>query len=130
MGAHDVHLTHIGLHAGRGDIDIELFEDVTVSANGTLLNEKNANRASSVTPDMLIYRDPTVTADGTLLFTEWMTPTSTGRGSSAEGLGSDALQTEWVLLHDHDYEIKMTNNSGATIDYQYEISWYEIGYDD
>jgi len=125
------HIVKLGFSLGRGDVDILAFEDTTVSANGAELTEVyNTARTSVNTPTMILYSGPTVTGDGTKIHTSWVPPTATGTGLSAAGaLVGDTAGEEWELKPNSNYMIRITNNSGSTIAYQYELLWYEVAYE-
>jgi len=122
------HVQTMLLNFGKGDIDFLAFEGPTVTDPGTALTAQNPNRASSNTPDLLLYATPTTSADGTQIFTLWTPPTATGVGQSANGVRGIGQGSEWVLAPSTDYLVRLTNNSGATIDWSYEFAWYEVGY--
>ena len=48
-------------------------------------------------------------------------------GHRIAGIGQGS---EWILKPETPWLIRLTNNSGATIDWSYEFSWYEISYDE
>jgi len=123
------HIQTMVLNFGRGDIDFVAFENPTVSAVGTPITAMNVNRGSDNTPDLELYAEPTVTDDGTNIFTLWAPPTGTGTGQSANGIAGVGQAGEWLLKPSNTYLIRLTNNSGATIDWSYEFSWYEPGDD-
>lgn len=123
------HIQSMVLNFGRGDIDFVAYEGATTSDDGTLIPEQNVNRISSNTPDILLYAEPTVTDQGTQLFTLWAPPTGTGTGQSANGVSGIGQASEWILNQSTKYLIVLTNNSGSTINWSYEFSWYEIGED-
>jgi len=124
------HIQVMRLNFGRGDIDFEAFEGATTSADGAALTLQNVNRNSSNTPNIVLTAEPTVTDDGTSIFTLWVPPTSAGVGNSANGVEGIGQGSEWVLKPSTKYLIRLTNNSGSTIDWSYEFAWYEIGYED
>lgn len=102
-------------------ITIEFFEDTTVTANGTGLDEINHNRTSANVAELATFEDPTVTADGTLLFTF---RSGSATGSAVIG-GRVQREDEYVLKQNANYQIKITaisNNTNITTD----ISWYEV----
>ena len=124
------HFQRMRIFAGRGDMDINVYEGATTSADGGAVASQNTNRNSSNTPSLVLTSAPTVTDAGTLVHTSWLPPTSAGQGQSgATGLSGETNGEEWVLQPSTKYLIRITNNSGATIDYAYEMLWYEIGYD-
>jgi len=124
----NIHWQHLHLSLGRGDIDIEMFEGPTSSADGASLASSmiQPNRQSSNTPTALLFYGPTITDDGTLLHTTWFPPTASGVGQSASGLVGVTPGEEWVLAAGTDYLVRLTNNSGATITYGFEALWSEL----
>jgi len=128
VGDEEAHLDDIVIGAGRGDIDILMYEGTTVSANGSALTPFNQNRESANTPNSAVYTGPTVTGVGTLIHTAWLPPTGTGTGLSANGVAGPSNGEEWMLAPNTNYLIRITNNSGATIAYRYEFRWYELDY--
>jgi hypothetical protein len=122
------HVQTMILTFGRGDIDFVAYEDTTVSANGSALTLQNVNRTSSNTPSLALYASPTVTDPGTQIFELWVPPTTTGTGQSANGIAGIGQGSEWILNDDRNYLVRITNNSGVSVDWSYEFSWYEIDY--
>ena len=122
------HIQSMRLNFGRGDIDFVIYEGPTVSANGSELTYQNVNRNSSNTPDLNLYSGPTTSADGTLIYTLWIPPTGTGTGQSGNGISDSGQGNEWVLAPSTQYLARITNNSGATIDWSYEFTWYELDF--
>jgi len=123
------HFQRFRITAGRGDIDVQVYEGTTTSADGTPITTQNTNRNSTNTPSTVLTSAPTITDDGTLVHTSWMPPTGTGTGQSANGLVGETNGEEWILKPATKYLVRITNNSGATIDYAYEMLWYEVSYD-
>lgn len=114
----------------RGDWDIDTFEDVVVSAEGTLItNVYNTNRNSSNTPGLMIFNTPTVTGDGTQLHKLWAVPTGTGQGNTI-GLSDVKNGEEWILKPSTIYMVRLTNNSGGNATMSYEFLWYELDYEE
>jgi len=122
------HVQVMKLNFGRGDIDLVAYEGTTTSNDGTGLTVQNVNRNSSNTPATALYSSPTVTDPGTQIFTLWIPPTSTGTGLSANGIEGVGQGSEWLLAPETKYLIRLTNNSGSTIDWSHEFSWYEVDY--
>ena len=67
----EIHLKDISVNvlknAAAGNTQFQLFEGITVSANGTALTVFNNNRRSSMAADFVSYHSPTVTGTGTQL---------------------------------------------------------------
>lgn len=122
------HLNRVLLSFGGGDIDILYYEAPTTSAPGTEITEKrNTNRNSSNTASLELYSGPTVTDVGERLGTIWVPPTAGGIGAQA-GVADVSPNEEWVLKTGTDYLLRITNNSGGTINWRYEFLWYELSY--
>lgn len=119
------HLHKVRIIAGEGDIDIGLYEDLTVSADGTALTAFNLNRASATTADMDVYYTPTVSGVGTKVRGGWLPPTASGTGNSDAGAVDDS-DFEAVLDASTKYLVRATNNSGSTIDMVIHLMWYEL----
>jgi len=123
------HIQTMLLNFGKGDVDFVAYEGATITVDGTPLPVFNANRNSTKTPLLELFAAPTVGANGTEIFRLWTPPTATGVGQSANGIAGVGQGSEWILKPSTDYLVIMTNNSGATIDFSYEFSWYELAYD-
>ncbi len=119
------HFNAVRMHYGGGNVDLLVYENPTVTVPGSVLSSFNVNRNSSNTPDTVITSAPTTSAVGTLLATHWAPPTAAGVGLSADGV-SITQGEEWVLAQNEDYLVRITNNSGASIDFAYEFVWYEV----
>jgi len=124
------HIQVMDLSFGSGDIDFVAREGVTTSNDGSVLPSTNVNRNSSNVAGIVLSAEPTITVPGTDIFTLWAPPTATGTGQSASGLSGVGQASEWVLAPSTKYSITLTNNSGGTIAWSYEFSWYEISYED
>jgi len=122
------HFQRLQLTTGRGDIDLRVYEGTTTSADGAAVGTLNVNRNSTNTAGTVLTTGPTITGDGTLIHTQWTPPTATGVGQSPAGIIGETNGEEWILKPSTKYLIRVTNNSGATISYRYELLWYEIGY--
>ena len=127
-GTKPVHLNRWRVESGGGDIDIDIYEGATVSANGTALSVHCTNRLALNTALTTLYDGPTVTDDGTLIHSQWVPPTSSGIGQSADGAQAEAGE-EWILAPNTNYLIRVTNNSGDTISIWEEYLFYEVGYE-
>lgn len=120
------HIHQLDLAAGRGDVRIEIFEGPTTSSDGTPVSAPNQNRNSTNTPGLNVFHTPTVSADGTKFWDHWLHPTASGSGGRQEGLVLSPMGTELVLKPETNYLIKITNNSGATIDLMLRGLFYEL----
>lgn len=100
---------------------LDVFEDATISNNGTELTIINNNRRSSTTSLSSVYEDPTVTTEGTLIFKE-------RKGTSALGdveIGEFVRDDEEFVLHpDLIYLFKFTPLADNTT-ITFELNWYD-----
>ena len=114
------HLQDITLEASDAPVVLEMYEDTVTSADGTALPVFNKNRNSSNTPDTVVSVAPTITGVGTQIKRAAITSPA---GSSI--VFSQTKSGEWVLKPDTKYLVRVTNNSGAVIDFNITIGFYE-----
>lgn len=98
---------------------VRLFENPTVTDNGTSLDIINHNRRSSTTSGCSVYENTTVSSDGTLLFIERIGTAITG-GSLTMRRDED----EYILKPGFDYLIRITplaDNTTMSI----SLDWYD-----
>lgn len=100
---------------------IRFYENPTISADGTGLTPRNANRFKSDGDTNIIYRSPTVSANGTLLSIRHIGGTGPGHTRAA---GADALGlTEWILNPSNTYLFRCTADGGTT-NFGVHFFWY------
>lgn len=116
-----VHLRHVTSTTG-GPILIDMYEETTVSANGSAGNWRNANRNFPDTPNMEIYSGPTITSDGTLIFQQMVPGTG---GFFGGGATLEIGIIEIVLKPNTNYLLRFTNNSTGTETVNNTCFWYE-----
>jgi len=116
-----MHWRHFRIVTTEAPIDIVLYENPTVTANGTSLTIQNRNRLSTHTAGATVYGGSTVTADGTAIFTDMIPTSAKDSGGDVEG-----LPVEWIINGGNTYALKITNNSGGNIDIIYQFFWYEL----
>ncbi len=127
----DIHLQPVTMSFGAGDIDIEFFEGVTTSSDGALVNNTfNVDRNSTQVAAAELRAGAVVTDDGIEPFHIWIPPTATGVGQSTGGITGSTGGIEWILKKGSKNLMRVTNNSGETIDWNYQINWYEVHYHD
>ena len=105
-----------------GDCHFRLFENPTVSANGTEITPVNRNRYSPNTATTDLYKDPTVTGDGTLI-SELISPGGTILVSTG---GDSSMFEEFILHKDRTYLARITNISGISQPISMELEFYEL----
>lgn len=102
-------------------IDILLYEDTVVSANGTALNVYNCNRNSATASGVNLYNTPTITTLGTLIKTSVIV---TGGNKTGGTLALDP-NFEMILKPSANYLLRATNNSGGATTAEITVVWYE-----
>ncbi len=113
---------HIVFHRDiEGDADVELFEDTTVSADGTALTPRNLNRNSTNISTVSFFHTPTVTSPGTQLFIEW-----NAAGSGGQAAGSEGAFDEFELAKGKNYLFRVTNRSGSAKNIGSFARYYEV----
>lgn len=113
------HLRFWTVSAENGPLSITLYENPTVTDNGSQLSPLNMNRFSDNTSNMDMYKSPTVTSTGTLLNTDTMF------NSRRDGAGSTSdFPLEWILKTGNTYLVRITNTSNGTIDVSFNTEWY------
>jgi len=101
------------------EIVVEVFEDATVSANGTPQTVRNRNRNSSKVNTTLVYKTPTVLTDGNSLGSIYL-------GSGKNLPGGSARDSEEVLLkQDTIYLVRITEQNIAATIFNIAFDWYE-----
>ena len=95
-----------------------LYEDVVVSANGTLASAFNNNRQSSTTAGTLIYTSPTITSTGTLLSADITT------GGKLAG-GVSLWEFRIIFKASANYLVQLTNSSGNPANISLFLKWAE-----
>lgn len=99
---------------------VYLFEDASVSANGTELYITNNNRWSSTTSGVYMYEDPTVTDEGLCIFEE-----RKGTTTSGDEIGEFDRDDEEIIPHyNKKYIFKfipLANGANIT----FEVNWYD-----
>ena len=118
VGAFDAH-TSLRIGVG-GDCDFLFYEETTVSANGNICTSRCKNRRTLGTALTAMYEGPTVTLPGTLLLSTFV-PAGTKKALSGGSWG----ETEWLLERDTNYLVRITNRSGAAIQFSFSLGWSE-----
>lgn len=60
-----IHLRGVIVDVTSGTLEVNLFEDPTISSNGSVLSSTNLNRFSSKTNTATFYKNPTISNFGT-----------------------------------------------------------------
>lgn len=118
----EFHFVDFTLSVSGGPVNIELYEDPTLTNNGTAFNLTNMNRGfrdKNQTVDT--YVTPTYTAPGFLLFEDAITG---GTGQAAKITAPFDLSSEWILV-DGCFLFIITNNDGNNNDIYINFFGYE-----
>lgn len=107
-GANVVHLIHYDFVSTLANADVILFENPTITDDGTPMAVHNKNRISGKTPTVQSFIDPTVTGggEGTELEHDKMVG-----GKQSGGATFDEGGYEWVLKANSSYLLKYINNA-------------------
>ncbi len=114
-------------HASSGtlDVDVILYKDTVVSADGTPEDIVTTNDAIVKTSGVLIFEGPTITDVGTFK-TQGMIA-----GEKRSASSKEQAVPEWILAPDgtnaRDYLMRATVNGGATVDITNAIFFYDTG---
>jgi len=98
-------------------MEVELYENPTINANGTAHTPYNLNRTSSNTSEIDVYYDSTIGAEGTRIVAQILP----GSNQSAAA-GTNQLTV--VLKENEDYLFKFISRGNGN-DMGYDISWFE-----
>ncbi|MCK5023228.1 MAG: hypothetical protein KAS04_03580 [Candidatus Aenigmarchaeota archaeon] len=110
-------------NTGILDVDVVLYKDTTVSADGTSETIVSTNDTSSKTTGVLMFNGPTITSVGTY-------KTSVNMFAEKKAAGSEETAVpEWILAPDgaseRNYLMRLTNNSGGTVDFNHALFFYD-----
>lgn len=108
---------------GSLDVDICLYKDATVSADGSPEAIVSTNDAVVKTSDVLIFEGPTITDLGVLKTCTLIV------GEKKSASSKEQAVPEWILAPDgtsaRDYIIRLHNNSGGDVDVVNSIFFYD-----
>ena len=116
----NVHFISLEVKSTNAPIMIELFENPTVTNNGSLINLINTNRELNLNHSTNIYVNPTITNDGTKLYRDFVL------SSSGFKVENQFLQSGEIILSKlYCYAIKITNQDGNGVDVVGTLFMYE-----
>ncbi len=124
VGAKQIHFDGMDIQLASGGILMEMLEAPTISTLGTSQTVRRRNRAVGTTGNntMLVYSGSAVTG-GTLIDTA-KPPIVTSNGQRVEG-ATTGIGEGWILKQNTDYAIRLTNNTGAAVDFNASFAWHE-----
>ena len=103
--------------ADIGPCLIEMFENTTLSALGTVQSSMNLNRTSLNVEDVVITLSPTISATGTR---RWVRMVPGGKDGNAGG-----GQMSLIMKPNTTYLFRVTNNGNQTANYSFELMFME-----
>ncbi|MCK5132694.1 MAG: hypothetical protein KAR40_11150 [Candidatus Sabulitectum sp.] len=108
---------------GTLDVDIILYKDATISADGDVETIVSTNDAVVKTTGVLIFHMPTIINLGTFKSQTMMA------GTKKSASSKEQIVPEWILapdgVNERNYIIRITNNSGGDIDVVNSIFFYD-----
>jgi hypothetical protein len=108
---------------GTLDVDIELYEGVTASVDGTPLSIATTNDANVKSTGVLMFEGPTITNTGNFKGAGALLGENKSTGTQ------DMSVDEFVMAPDgasaRDYLIRTTNNGGGTVDILHNLFFYD-----
>jgi len=108
--------------AGGGDMEVCLYENPTLTDDGTLIASVNMNRnKTSHKAQVDVYHTPTIADPGVQLYNDFEPG---GTGPRAGG-GTVRANEEWVLGPGRDYILCLTNRAGSDQPMSIVVQWYE-----
>lgn len=117
---------NLQMHLGAGDVLIEFFEGITVSADGTPMPIFNRNRIAMTSPLIGLFDSPIITDAGVALSAVWIPPTGTGTGNSVPPGMISQGSGKWILKDATDYALSITNLSAIDIKAWIRLDWHEV----
>jgi len=103
-----------------GKCFLDLFENPTITNDGTTISSFSLNRETTSSPVTEIFRTPTTTSEGTPL--EYGMIGTAGKFTLA---GGDQIGSHWWFKPNEEYLIKVTNKSGDNADFIVDYNWHE-----
>jgi len=103
-----------------GKCFLDLFENPTITDDGTPVNSFSLNRETPSSPVTEVFHTPTTTSEGTLL--EYGMVGTAGKFTLA---GGDQLGSHWWFKPNEEYLIKVINKSEETADFIVDYNWHE-----
>lgn len=118
--ASEVHLTFFAITPKEDYIDVQLYENPTISNNGTTANAINRNRDPGIGPAAAVYTLPTTSAPGTLLYSE----RHMAGAQNADKCRREHM--EFILKRSRNYLLAINNVTAAdSAEVQLIINFYE-----
>ena len=114
-------------NTGTLDVDVLLYEGITVSADGIPKDIVSTNDAVVKTTGVLIFEGPTIDSEPADLGTFKARGAMLGEKKSTGN--QDMAVPEWVQAPNgasaRDYLLRITNNSGGTVDIIHNVFFYD-----
>jgi len=104
-------------------IDYYVYEDPTLTNDGTALVEFDMNRVTANASNVEVFHTPTITNVGTMI-DNGMIGTSGWLGDTG---GSVSAMANWKFKPSESYLIGANNNDAAAKDIVIQLTWHEVG---
>jgi len=115
-----VHLLSYNLLSSASPMTLNLYENVTITANGTEFISFNRNRNVNLNSSMNTFLNPTYSLNSAVLID---TKRILGSKNSAGLLESDL--EHWRLKKNTNYVIEFVNDNGNNQNINYKLNWFE-----
>jgi len=102
-------------------IDYYVYENPTLTNDGTAISVFDMNRSTANTSNVLAYHTPTISNVGTMI-DNGMIGTS---GFLADSGGSVSQMADWIFKADESYLVGANNNDAAAKDIVIQLVWAE-----
>ena len=117
-------ITHLISYTVSSDVapgEVSLYEDASVSVEGTpaAIRNMNRNQQGKVTPTTKMFNNPTITDAGELLEATVIS------GTKQSGGAGEGVVSEWVLKPATNYLLRYINKSTGAADISTRMMFYE-----
>jgi len=102
-------------------IDYYVYENPTLTGDGTALTEFDMNRTTSNASNVDVFHTPTVSAVGTMIDNGMLGSS----GFLTDTGGSISPMRDWIFKESESYLVGANNNDAAAKDIVIQLSWYE-----
>jgi hypothetical protein len=111
--------------AAGGDVEVNIFEEPTATADGPVVTHSNRNRYSTNASNSVITHSPTISVDGVNLGGGGKLIPG-GSGGNAGGGSDGGFGRELTCRSGRAYLVRSTNRSGQARDMSISLDWYQF----
>ena len=120
---HNLHIAY--KVASDSEATIEVFENPTITDNGTEISAFNKNRTYPDSYNSVFYSGPTFSDTGTSIFDDDILGAQAGRTITTSDGTFAAGAEEWVFEAGKSYAMSFTNNSGTAAIFRLKATFFE-----